>query len=207
MIKKTCFSVLFLLLLSSCSLVPEPLEVENETALIPYQAANNYIGSMARWGGQIVNVNVEDEYTVLEVVQMSLNTTARPQNKNESAGRFKVYFKGLLDPVIYKKGKNVTALGTIGEPVEGNIGELVYNYPKLIVENVYLWDNPKSARWAVGYNPYYGGYVGRGYYGRGYYGGSYYGGYNRSRFYNYSRGTRFRSSRNSGRSSGRSSRH
>ena len=186
MIKNTCLSVLVLLFLSSCSLIPAPLEVESDVVLVPYREANNNIDAMARWGGQIASVAIEADYTVLDVVQMDLNTTARPKNKNESAGRFKVYYKGLLDPLIYKKGKNITALGTINEPIEGNIGELVYSFPVLVVKNVYLWDDAKNVSWAVGYDPFYRSR---------FYGRSYNYGYNYG--YGYSRKVKFKRSRSS----------
>ncbi len=155
MTKKIFIGVFFLVFLSSCSLVPEPLEVEKNTVLVPYTDATNNIGATARWGGEIVNINIEPEYTVLEVVQKSLTNTSRPKADNESAGRFKLYYKGLLDPVIYKKGKNITALGTISDVVSGKIGELDYSYPTLVVQNIYLWSNPKDVRWAVGYNSHF----------------------------------------------------
>lgn len=168
MIKKSLISVFFLLFLSSCSLIPEPLEVEDNTVLIPYKEALNNIGSTARWGGEIVNVSIEQEYTVLEVVQMALTNTSRPKNENESAGRFKLFYKGLLDPVIYKKGKKVTALGTISDPVSGNIDALEYSFPTLVVQNIYLWSDPKNVRWAVGYNPYYQPYYRHHFFDRNY---------------------------------------
>lgn len=155
MIKKSFVSTLFLLFLSSCSVIPETLEVEKDTVLVPYVDAANNIGSTARWGGEIVSLNIEQEYTIVEVVQKSLTNTSRPKSDNESAGRFKLYYKGLLDPVIYKEGKNITALGTISDVVSGKIGELTYNFPTLVVQNIYLWSAPKNVNWAVGYNPYY----------------------------------------------------
>lgn len=190
MIKNMCLSVLALFFLSSCSLIPTPLKVEDDVVLVPYSEANTNIDAMARWGGKIANIAIEADYTVLDVVQMDLGTTTRPKNKNESAGRFKVYYKGLLDPLIYKKGKNVTALGTIKEPITGNIGELVYNFPVLVVESVYLWDDIKNVSRVVGYDPFYSPYYHSRFYGRSYNRGYNYG-------YGYSRKIRFKRSRSS----------
>lgn len=131
--------------LSACANIPDKLAVDKTTTLIPFDSAKAEkeanIGNSARWGGVIAKVTNNAKNSMLEVVNFPLTSSARPKQQDETLGRFRVYFTGLLDPVIYKVGRSITAVGTISTPEDGKIGEHEYQYPVLKAEYVHLWKN------------------------------------------------------------------
>jgi outer membrane lipoprotein len=165
-----------LLLISACSMVPKELELPEETLLISFKQAKlsalDSQGNSARWGGVIASVTNQAKYSVIEVVNFDLNMNGRPQAKSETLGRFRVYFEGLIDPIIFQKGKSITAIGTIAASEQGKIGERSYEFPILMASNVYLWKPQKELKErlpaSVYFDHYYNGYS-RGYYSRPYY--------------------------------------
>ncbi|NMP16586.1 Slp family lipoprotein [Thalassotalea sp. Y01] len=136
-------SLLIALLNTGCANIPDSLEVNDTTRLIPFADVRampqGYIGETARWGGIIASIDVKENGTVLEVVSMPLNSNMRPKTKNSSEGRFRVITEAFLDPVIYSEGRKITAVGVIGEGENDTIGEYAYLFPVLKSDRVYLW--------------------------------------------------------------------
>ena len=146
-----------MLMLHGCSFIPDQLEVAENTQLASYldvkKNAHNFEGQTVRWGGEIANVVNLKEYTMIEVVNLHLNASTKPKQLNESQGRFRLYYKGLLDPLIYTKGKKVTAVGTISGVEKGNIGEHEYIYPVVQTQVVHIWKKIKKIN--MNYDPLY----------------------------------------------------
>ena len=146
------------MLISACSIVPESIRTADDAVLVSFVDAKNSShviqDKMARWGGVIAKVENKKEFTVLEVVNVELNSAAKPKSINESAGRFRLYYKGLLDPMIYQKGKDVTAVGMIGTSEDGKIGELEYQFPVLNVTGIYLWKEVQRINVRVKSDPF-----------------------------------------------------
>jgi outer membrane lipoprotein len=131
------------LFLTACASVPKKLELPENVESVDFSKAQtpetNFVGQKARWGGVIASIENNAETTMLEIVNFPLQSSLRPKKGDETLGRFKVYFNGLLDPVIYKKGRTITALGTVSELESGEIGEHKYNFPVLKDASVHLW--------------------------------------------------------------------
>ena len=132
-----------LVLLSACVSIPKKLQVPENTPLTAFanvrsQPLNN-LSNTVRWGGVIASVTNNADNTMIEIVHFELGSSGRPKQKNETQGRFKLYFSGLLDPVIYKKGKSITAVGIVSTPEKGKIGENEYLYPVMKAKNIHLW--------------------------------------------------------------------
>lgn len=157
MFKKIIISLSLSLALSACVHIPESLRVEEGTTLTNFSQAKNSnvetLGKLARWGGVIAKVENTEDSTVLEVVHFELKSSTRPQQKDQTQGRFKVYFKGFLDPVVYKEGRSITAIGKISEKEAGKIGEHKYEYPVLQADNVHLWTEIKEVDVRVTHQP------------------------------------------------------
>lgn len=145
--------------ISGCSTVPEALQVPNNTVLTNFVVvrdnANTEQGNTARWGGIIAKVTNNANNSMLEIVHFPLKSSAIPKQGNETLGRFRVYFSGLLDPVIYKEGRSITALGTVAASEEGKIGEHEYNYPVLTATKIHLWEQKKQVDVRVIHNPFW----------------------------------------------------
>ncbi|OKY27951.1 MULTISPECIES: Slp family lipoprotein [Thalassotalea] len=157
-IRIIAFSLLTLLT-TACVHVPEKLSVADNASLTNFEQAksqtNSLKGSTVRWGGVIAKVNNEADRTVIEVVHFDLKRSTRPKVKDETKGRFKVIYSGLLDPVIYKEGRSITAIGRLGDVTEGKIGEHKYQYPTLQADYVHLWKEIKQVDVRVEHYPHW----------------------------------------------------
>ena len=147
------------LVISGCSSVPKSLQVPENTTLTKFsqvrENAANAQGNLARWGGVIAKVVNNADNTMIEVVHFPLKSSSRPKQGNETQGRFRAYFSGLLDPVIYKEGKSITALGHVSTSEQGKIGEHEYTYPALKASKIHLWKDIQPIDVQVTHNPFW----------------------------------------------------
>jgi len=137
------FLIPCVIFLTACVSVPEQLELPENTNLVDFSTAQSPEASIleqkARWGGVIAAIKNNADTTMLEIVNFPLSSNLRPKKGDETLGRFRIYFNGLLDPVIYKAGRSVSVVGTISENEQDKIGEHVYNFPVLKDASVHLW--------------------------------------------------------------------
>ncbi|EKE82824.1 starvation-inducible outer membrane lipoprotein [Idiomarina xiamenensis 10-D-4] len=154
---KVLWSIAALLVLSGCSSIPDPIKANDGETLVSYtQALENpqqTVGQRARWGGVIAAVNNSEQGTVIEVVNFDLQSWGRPLASDQSNGRFRAVIDGFVDPMVYKKGRSITVIGTIAEPQQGKIDEYRYLYPVIDVSGKYLWKEIKETRVEVDYSP------------------------------------------------------
>ncbi|SET31654.1 Slp family lipoprotein [Thalassotalea agarivorans] len=147
------------LALVGCAGIPDKLVVADEYSLTPYRqldgATPAIYGQEARWGGVIAAINVKESTTELEVVNFPLSSSTRPQKDKETLGRFKLTFTGLLDPMVYKVGRSITALGTLSGVESGKIGEFPYQFPVLQANYVHLWKDVNKIDMRVRQDPYW----------------------------------------------------
>ena len=167
------YLLILCLLLSACSNLPPAIEDAPLYDLSYVEAAQNmakYKNAPVRWGGMIVEVENEQNFSVLQVLYYPLNSYGRPQTSQDNVGRFLIKSAQFLDPAIYAKNSLVTVAGTLNGMSERTIGKKVMQLPEVASNTLYLWPvyEPVST---------YGGF---GYSGFGYYGGDPY-----SRFYGY----------------------
>lgn len=159
MFKKITLLLSSALLTSACVHVPEKLRVSDDQLLTNFssvkESPSKTAGQQARWGGVIANVTNYKNNTMLEIVHFDLKSSARPSVKDETKGRFRVYYDGLLDPVIYKEGRSITAIGVVKGEEAGTIGEHEYNYPVLDASYVHLWKEVKEVEVRVNHYPHW----------------------------------------------------
>lgn len=179
---RLCLS-LTCLLLSACAGLPAAVKNVPVTDVSYSQASqnpSNYKNTSVRWGGVIIEVDNEENFTLVQVLSYPLNFYGRPQLNKHSEGRFVIKSPEFLDPAIYAKDKEITVAGTLLGDIERTIGNKTIRLPLLESKATYLWPVYQN-------NPYYGyGYPGFGgygfypYFGYGYYGNPFYwGGYYR----------------------------
>ena len=145
------------LLCTACVSVPKKLELPENTTIVKFSNAQsvNVIGQKARWGGVIAAVKNNANNTMLEVVSFPLTSNLRPKKGDETSGRFRLYFNGLLDPVIYKEGRSITAVGTVSALENGTIGEHKYSFPVLTDASVHLWKKIQQVDISLRQSPHY----------------------------------------------------
>ncbi len=131
--------VLIVVLLSGCASIPQPIS-GNVAAISPQQTLQEgAVGNRVRWGGEIVKVTVNKEDTCFELLAKPLDRSARPLRSDNAEGRFIACAPQFFDPAVYTKGREITVMGTVIEPVSGKIGEYDYRYPQVTIERLYLW--------------------------------------------------------------------
>lgn len=157
MFKKISALITVALVSVGCVHVPDKLQVSESTPLTNFTEVKSKgqtaVGQQARWGGVIAEVTNNKDNTMIEVVHFDLKSSARPNVKDETKGRFRLYYQGLLDPVIYKKGRSITAVGTVKGEESGKIGEHEYQYPVLNASYVHLWKDVKKVDVRVNHYP------------------------------------------------------
>lgn len=114
-----------------------------------------YKGSVVIFGGFIARTHMTPEETWLEIVQNPTDKYGNIVDNDASEGRFIAIYNGTLDPLIYEKGRLVTIAGELRGTQKGKIGQFEYEYPALIIKEIYLWreEVPYSAYY-MPYQPY-----------------------------------------------------
>lgn len=155
------FIFLFILggFLSGCSILPQGLQVADESTLSLFADARenpeSVQGKPARWGGVIAKVVNNANNTMLEIVSFQLASSSKPIKAQQTQGRFRIYAPGLLDPMIYKEGLSITVLGSIAAAEQGKIGEHEYLYPVLTASYLHLWKDIQKVDVRISHYPYW----------------------------------------------------
>lgn len=128
-------------LLAACATTPDPITFEqpNLNFTRVAQDPDSFIEREVRWGGVIARVENLEKDTLIEVVNLPLGRQARPEESQQTGGRFIVRVPGFLDPMIYKQGKEITVVGMISEPMPGKVGKHEINFPVVDARGHYLW--------------------------------------------------------------------
>ncbi len=168
------YFVAICLLLNACSNLPPaiknpPLYDISYTQAI--QQITGYKYAMVRWGGVIINVENEQDFSLVEVLYYPLDNKGRPQTDQSHEGRFLIKSPEFLDPVVYSKNTEITVAGTLIGDIERTIGNKELRLPLVSATTIHLWpvyvyDNYYDYYGGFGYDYYYGGYP---YYWMGYY--------------------------------------
>jgi outer membrane lipoprotein len=105
---------------------------------------DKYKGEVFILGGIIVETKNTEEGTIIEVVHTDVDSLGYIIDPDRSSGRFMVIEKGYLDPMIFKKRRQITvAAELIGSRVK-KIGEIEYVYPLFELKEIYLWKKERG---------------------------------------------------------------
>jgi len=143
------------LALAGCATPPKPLQGQF-SSLTPEQAVQRQgVGEIVRWGGRIVDVQPGSNSSCFEVVAIPLSGTSRPQDVDQSLGRFIACRAGFYEPELFQPGRELTISGRIEGFETRKVGEYDYRYPRVAAEVVYLWPERRDVDVIV--DPYYHG--------------------------------------------------
>ena len=164
-------------LLSACSNLPPAIE-DPPLYDISYSQATQDIAhfkeSPVRWGGVVIDVENEQNFSLVQVLYYPLNNYGRPRLDKPNKGRFLFKSAEFLDPTVYKKDTEITVAGTLKGDIQRSVGNKTLHLPLISATVIHLWP-PYVPDNYYGYGGYgYGGY-GYGYPYYGYYGYPYYG--------------------------------
>jgi outer membrane lipoprotein len=160
------------LLLSGCSNLPPAIE-NSPLYDVSYREATrdivHYKEAPVRWGGVVIDVENEQNYSLVQVLYYPLNSYGRPQLDKTNEGRFLIKSPEFLDPAVYTKNAEITVAGTLKGDIDRAVGNKSLRLPMISAKVIYLWPAYVPGNY-YGYGGYgYGGF-GYGYPYYGYYG-------------------------------------
>jgi outer membrane lipoprotein len=166
------------LLLNSCMNLPPAIKDAPVVDIGYSQAKQNiasYKNAPVRWGGKIIDVENEQNFSLVQVLYYPLSYYGRPDDSEPNDGRFVIKSPEFLDPAIYTKNKEITVAGTLAGEIDRTVGKKIVRVPLIASKVTHLWPEVDRSN----YYGYGGGGGGFGGYGYPYYGPYYWGGYYR----------------------------
>ncbi|AQM19890.1 Slp family lipoprotein [Vibrio anguillarum] len=139
---KTLLLLSSTLLLGACSSLPDDLRASSDAVITDYATwVNTPINEQdeVRLGGVIASVTNLADKTRIEIVNLPISSSGRPDIDREPQGRFVGYVDGFVDPVAYAKDRLVTLVGTSLTPEKAKVGEFEYTFPTMAVKGLHLW--------------------------------------------------------------------
>ncbi len=100
-------------------------------------------GKLYILGGIIVETRLTDQGSQMEVLSVPVDSYGYLEETERSDGRFLAVYpkvKALLDPMVYKKGREVTLAGEFVDLRKGKIDELEYVYPVFEVKQIHIFE-------------------------------------------------------------------
>jgi outer membrane lipoprotein len=157
--KKMVALITIALLFPSCAhVISKPLR-EKAVTDIPFEEirrdTDKYIGKTIILGGVIVETRNTVEGTIIEAIQAPIDAYGSITDPDRSEGRFQAIYRGYLDPLIYKKGREVTIAGELVGSREKTLGEIEYRYPFLEIKEMHLWEEKREYYYPPSYPPYW----------------------------------------------------
>ena len=129
---------------------------------------NGYTDKLVRWGGRIVSVENNADYTVIEIVDRPLTRFGTPKSTDKTGGRFLARSSEFIEPDNIKTGYYITISGQLTDHQKGKIDEYDYVYPVVEINEYKVWpvnSNRRNYRyrspfwydsyWGSGYHPYW----------------------------------------------------
>ena len=148
------------MVLASCSPVLNRELMNQGMREVPFsrlrEAPDAYKGKLFILGGLIVNTRLLENGSQIEALYVPVDAYGYLTEGETAHARYLAVLpraKGLLDPMVYKKGRQMTLAGEFIEIRKGKIDEMEYPYPVFEIKQVYLFDEDRY--YPYPYYPYY----------------------------------------------------
>jgi outer membrane lipoprotein len=112
----------------------------------------DYLSQQVRWGGEILATENRENATWLTILARPLAGNGKPEQSDDSPGRFLAHVPQFLDPKVYKAERKLTVRGTVQGSETREVGEFPYDYPVVEASDWYLW--PKEVEYPPDYYSY-----------------------------------------------------
>ncbi|HEY6010573.1 MAG TPA: Slp family lipoprotein [Nitrospirota bacterium] len=111
---------------------------------------DQFKGQRVMLAGVIISSKNSKDGTYLEVLQKPMNSRGRPEETDESEGRFIAQSAEFLDAAVYRTGRQITVIGEVLGRKELPLDEILYAYPLLAVKHLHLWEPYSGPRFFFG---------------------------------------------------------
>lgn len=159
--KRTVLVIVGLLMLSACSPVlnRELMKEGARDFSFAYlrETPEVFKGKLFILGGLISETKLTEKGAQIEALYVPVTSYGYLRSGARQEGRFQALYpksRGILDPLVYKKGREVTLAGEFIEARKGKIDEMEYLFPVFEIREIYLWEERKDYYWPA-YYPYY----------------------------------------------------
>ena len=135
------------LTLTACASTPK-FDTSGIDASITPQAAVEKIKSLqgvpVLWGGVIITSNNLKDSTQFEILAYPLDVDQRPDTEKNPLARFLAEQDGYLETSDFTQGRLITVMGALKDTRKGNIGDVEYTYPVVIINQLHLWPKQRD---------------------------------------------------------------
>jgi outer membrane lipoprotein len=153
--------------------MPKAIQNMNVVDITYSQASQNidrHRNVPVRWGGIIIDVENEEDFSLIQVLFYPLNYSGRPQLNDPHGGRFVIKSTEFLDPVVYAIDKEISVVGVLDGDIQRTVGKKIIRVPLIQSKAVHLWPKRQNNYYGYGgYGPYHYGYYGYPFIRGGYY--------------------------------------
>lgn len=149
--------MLAVLALAGCVSVPVQFQGEF-SPLTPQAAQATDADTLVRWGGVILETRPDERQTCFEILSRPLRSSMRPEDSDQTLGRFIGCKEGFHDPEVFARGREVTLTGTIERIDIRKVGEFDYHYPVVRAGFMSMWPERQEVivyEYDGFYAPYY----------------------------------------------------
>lgn len=124
-------------------------------------------GKLFVLGGVIAETRVTERGSEVQAIFAPVDSYGYLKSPGHYQGRFIAFYprrQGLLDPLVYAKGREITLAAEFRELRKGKIDEMDYSFPVFEIRQIYLWDIRPEVYYAPrhpygaypwGYDPWY----------------------------------------------------
>ena len=117
---------------------------------------DQYRGQMVMLGGVIAETKNLQAGTQIEVVQKPLDREGRPEQTDETRGRFLVLSPQFYDAAVFHRGRLITVVGEVAGQRIQPLGEIEYRYLLIQASAVHLWSPYSGPHVSIGVGVYHG---------------------------------------------------
>ena len=149
--KRLFLLTLAFLLLSSCAPVLRRDLLSSGIYNIPpsriIEDPARFSGKLFILGGIIVDTKFTADGSLVEAIFVPVDSMGYLKDPGFLHGRFLALYpkgKGLLDPLIFLKEREITVAGEFKGTRSGRIDEMEYTYPLFEIKDIYLWEERRD---------------------------------------------------------------
>jgi outer membrane lipoprotein len=136
-------------IMANSTINPVPAELNS--------SPESFKGKMFIFGGRIVNTRTTKDGMVIEAIFLNVDSRGNIDENNRYVGRFLAILpkeKGLIDPLIFRTGKDVTIAGIYRGIRTQMMDKLEYGYSYFEIAAMRLWEENAYYYGPVFYTPY-----------------------------------------------------
>ena len=147
--KRIAFLIGTVLLVQACTYAISSDIARQADKTIPFSRIDAdpalYKGTLVVLGGTIAKTVNIDKSTFIEVEHKELDRWGRPFSRTSPTGRFLVLHTGFLDPLVYARGRELTAAVVVEGISREGVDDMTNLYPVVISKELKLWPREPAA--------------------------------------------------------------